>query len=121
MTTRSSDLVISEPPFLLKLMTNTTVINPHITFHDDTDASFVVKKEQQIPQSFLDRLKTERDQSSNSRMGDYHRLASIPTVVVEKWMREGFNIYDKNITAKDIVARLKNENLEAFLTSTKRI
>jgi hypothetical protein len=27
-------------------------------------------------------------------MGDnFHRIASIPTVVVEKWMREGFNIW----------------------------
>lgn len=102
-------------------MTTSELINPNITFHDDTDAAFVVKKEQSIPQSFLDRLKVERDESSNNRMGDYHRLASIPTVVVEKWLREGFDIYDKNTTAKEIVARLKNENLEAFLTTTKRI
>lgn len=102
-------------------MATTQLINPNITFHDDTDAAFVVKKEQSIPQSFLDRLKVERDESSNNRMGDYHRLASIPTVVVEKWLREGFDIYDKNTTAKEIVARLKNENLEAFLTTTKRI
>lgn len=99
----------------------TELINPNITFHDDTDASFVVKKEQSIPKSFLDRLNNERIESSSTRMGDYHRVASIPTVVVEKWMKEGFNIYDKNTTAKEIVARLKNENLEAFLTTTKRI
>lgn len=99
----------------------TDLINPDITFHEDTDAALVVKKEQQIPQSFLDRLKTSRDESSNRRMGDYERLASIPTVVVEKWMREGFNIYDKNISAKDIVARLRLENLGAFLTTNKSI
>lgn len=99
----------------------TQLINPEITFEDDSDAALVVKKEQHIPQSFLDRLKTARDESSNNRMGDYHRLASIPTVVVEKWMREGFDIYDKNVTAKEIVARLKLEHLDAFLTTTKRI
>lgn len=99
----------------------TELINPNITFEDDSDNALVVKKEQQIPQSFLDRLKESRDESANNRMGDYHRVASIPTVVVEKWMREGFNIWDKNVTAKEIVARLKLENLEAFLTTTKRI
>jgi hypothetical protein len=99
----------------------TELINPDITFEDDTDNALVVKKEQAIPQSFLDRLKDSRDESANNRMGDYHRVASIPTVVVEKWMREGFNIWDKNVTAKEIVARLKLENLDAFLTTTKNI
>jgi len=99
----------------------TELINPEVSFQEDSDEKLVVKKEQQIPQSFLDRLKESRDESANNRMGDYHRVASIPTVVVEKWMREGFNIWDKNVTAKEIVARLKLENLDAFLTTTKRI
>jgi hypothetical protein len=99
----------------------TKLIDPTITFEDDTDAALVVKKEQPIPQSFLDRLKQDRDESSNSRMKDYVRVASIPTVVVEKWMREGFDIYDKNVKASEIVARLKAESLDAFLTTNKRI
>lgn len=102
-------------------MSKTELIDPTITFEDDTDAALVVKKEQHIPQSFLDRLKTERDDSANNRMGDYHKVASIPTVVAEKWMREGFNIFDKNVKASEVVARLKLENLDAFLTTTKRI
>ncbi len=102
-------------------MSTTDLINPDISFEEDTDAALVVKKEQQIPKSFLDRLKVERDESANNRMGDYHRIASIPTVVVEKWMREGFNIWDKNVKASEIVARLKLEHLDAFLTTTKRI
>jgi hypothetical protein len=99
----------------------TELINPEVSFQEDSDEKLVVKKEQAIPQSFLDRLKESRDESANNRMGDYHRVASITTVVVEKWMREGFNIWDKNVTAKEIVARLKLENLDAFLTTTKRI
>lgn len=99
----------------------TQLIDPNITFEDDSDNALVVKKEQAIPQSFLDRLKTARDDSSNNKMGDYHRVASIPTVVVEKWMREGFNIWDKNVTAKEIVARLKLEHLDYFLTTTKSV
>jgi len=103
------------------MTTDTQLINQHITFQDDTDAALVIKREQPIPDSFLARLKQDRDDSSSRPMGDYHRVASIPTVVVEKWMREGFNIWDKNIKASEVVARLKQENLEAFLTTTKRI
>lgn len=102
-------------------MTTTELINPDVSFEEDSDEKLVIKKEQSIPQSFLDRLKTARDDSANNKMGDYHRVASIPTVVVEKWMREGFNIWDKNVTAKEIVARLKLEHLDGFLTTTKRI
>lgn len=99
----------------------TELINPDVSFSEDSDEKLVVKKEQQIPQSFMDRLKSFRDDSSNRRMGDFERIASIPTVVVEKWMREGFNIYDKNVTAKEIVARLRLEHLDGFLTTTKSV
>jgi hypothetical protein len=97
------------------------LINPDITFENDSDNALVIKNQQQIPQSFLDRLKTSRDATEGNRMGDFHRVASIPTVVVEKWMREGFNIWDKNVKASEIVTKLKAEHLDAFLTTTKRI
>lgn len=98
-----------------------TLINPEIEFQNDSDNALVIKNQQHIPQSFLDRLKVARDESSANKMGDYHRVASIPVVVVEKWMREGFNIWDKNVKAAEVVARLKSENLDAFLTTTKSI
>lgn len=98
-----------------------TLINPEIEFQNDSDNALVIKNQQHIPQSFLDRLKVARDESSANKMGDYHRVASIPVVVVEKWMREGFNIWDKNVKASEVVARLKSENLDAFLTTTKSI
>jgi hypothetical protein len=50
------------------------------------------------------------------------KVASIPVAVIEKWMREGFDVMrDKNITAKEIVNKLKNENLDAFLTTEKSL
>jgi hypothetical protein len=50
------------------------------------------------------------------------KLASIPTVVVEKWMREGFDILtDRNITPAQIVKKLKEENLDGFLATEKRL
>jgi hypothetical protein len=52
-------------------------------------------------------------------MGEFHRVASIPTVVVEKWLREGFNIWEAS--GPEIVKRLKAENLDAFMATEKRI
>ena len=46
-------------------------------------------------------------------------VAQIPTIVVEQWMREGFDIFRGEHSAADIVKRLKRENLHAFLTTEK--
>lgn len=77
-----------------------------------------VKKGQHISDDFLTRNRDLRF-DSKKRAGDFHHLASIPVVVVEKWLKEGFDIYRE--PAKAIVKRLKQENLEAFLTSNKSV
>ena len=76
---------------------------------------------QEISQEFLDNLKQQRNASKDRREGEYMRVASIPTVVVEKWMREGFDIMNGEHSAAEIVKRLKAENLEAFLTTEKSV
>ena len=43
-----------------------------------------------------------------------------PTIVVEKWMREGFNIMTANTRSGDC-KEVKDENLEAFLTTEKSV
>jgi hypothetical protein len=98
----------------------TNLILPKHTFKDTPDEDIVVEHSQVITDEFLDQTKALRDASS-APAGDYHKLASIPTSVVEKWMREGFNIFDENITAAEIVKRLSAEDLGAFITTTKRV
>lgn len=82
---------------------------------------FVLKKSQHIPQALLDSLKEQRNHSTDHKEGEFMRVASIPAVVAEKWMREGFDIFDPNVNGKEIVRRLKAENLDAFLTTDKSI
>ena len=78
-----------------------------------------VRFDQYIPDSFLDGLKDSRNASSSAPAGDFHRVASVPVAVVEKWLREGFDIYKEPAAA--VVKRLKAEELTAFLATTKRI
>tara|TARA_B110000305_G_C19255522_1_gene546888 strand:+ start:446 stop:766 length:321 start_codon:yes stop_codon:yes gene_type:complete len=80
------------------------------------------KHDQYIPQWHLDDLKEQRLNSASKKEGEFMKVASIPTAVIEKWMREGFDIVsDKNITAKQIINKLKNEHLDAFLTTEKSL
>lgn len=98
-------------------MNNTNLIDSGVSFDENTDG-LVIQTFQQIPKEFTDALKQERFDNSQTRVkGEYHRVASIPTVVIDKWMREGFDFW--KASAKEIVAKLKNEHLDDFLTSDK--
>ena len=101
---------------------DTNLIGIDTNFVEEDDETLTRKHTQHIPQWYLDSLKKERDASRGQREGDFMRVASIPTVVVEKWRRDGFDIMaDRNITGAEIVARLKAENLDGFLTTDKAI
>ena len=77
------------------------------------------KHTQDISQAFLDDLKDSRNASKDQSEGEFMRVASIPVAVVEQWQREGFNIYEA--TGPEIVKRLKDQNLDAFMATEKRI
>ena len=94
------------------------LVDPDVNFIQDNDR-VMRENSQKISQAFLDDLKDTRNQTSNVPSGEFLRVASIPTGVVEKWMREGFNVWEAS--GKEIVKRLKNENLDYFLATDKRI
>jgi hypothetical protein len=98
----------------------TELINPKVTFHDDIDNALVVKQEQKITDDFL-KDNADLRLASSAPAGNFHKFASIPTVVVEKWMREGFDILKGKHTAKEIMDRLRSEDLTAFITTNKRL
>jgi hypothetical protein len=84
----------------------------------DNPDGLLIRKDQEITSDFLDTLADER-LASKDRASDFHKLASIPVVVVEKWLREGFNIYEQD--AKSILKKLRDEDLTAFIATTKRV
>lgn len=77
------------------------------------------KNTQEITPAFMDDLQDSRNKSSSTREGDYQRLASIPVAVHEQWLREGFDLYKH--TAKEIVKRLRKQDLDGFMATSKRI
>lgn len=99
----------------------TNLIDVGVAFHegDTYHQKLIIEKTQDIPESFLDRLKSIRDASSSRPMGNFHQVASIPTIIVEKWLREGFDVQKEPI--RETIKRLKAEHLDGFLTTDKRI
>jgi hypothetical protein len=86
---------------------------------DENPDGLIIQKSQNITQEYLDSLKAHRFESKHRPSGDYLRVASIPVVVIEKWMREGFDFY--NEPASKIVAKLKSDGLDGFLTTDKQV
>lgn len=84
---------------------------------ENVDGLFV-KKEQFISDEFLTANRDARFES-NAPSKEYHRFASIPVVVVEQWLKQGFDVYKES--PKAILKRLRAENLEAFITSNKSL
>jgi len=89
-----------------------------IDFDENTDG-LIIKKEQLIPHAYLKQLQEQRLNSVNQREGEMMRVASIPVCIVEKWVKEGFDFW--NESAQKILAKLKHENLEYFITTAKQI
>lgn len=78
-----------------------------------------VRYEQEITDEFLRETKEARAASSHAPMGDYHKVASIPAAVADVWKRQGFDVF--TAPAREILKRLREENLDAFITTTKRV
>lgn len=80
-----------------------------------------VRRSQFIPAWFLQELREQRDASMSTRhrFDGFNRVASVPVYLVEKWKREGFDVYTAPVA--ETVARLKREQLQQYLASLKRI
>lgn len=100
------------------MSSKTTILSDvHWAIGDNTDG-LLIRKDQQITSAFLDGLKEDRETSKDPAR-EFHKVASIPVVVVEKWLREGFDIYREDLKA--IVKKLRDEDLTAFMATDKRI
>lgn len=99
-------------------MTQIKLIEPTHKLLDGT-SGLTIQRSQELPASFLDSLKEQKAATSRQACGEFHKFASIPTAVVDKWAREGFNILTTKYTAREIMARLSAENLGDFITTTK--
>lgn len=95
------------------------LLSAETDFIDMDDKNFTIKSEQHITSAFIDDLRDSRYASHDNREGEYMRVASIPVVVHEKWLREGFDLFKE--PHKKVIAKLKAENLDAFIATNKRL
>jgi phage host-nuclease inhibitor protein Gam len=78
-----------------------------------------IRRTQVIPQEYMDHLADTRFDNLSTEAGEMHRVGAVPVGLVEEWRRKGFDVYTAPI--EDILARLKLEGYDKFVTTNKRI
>lgn len=94
------------------------LVDPSWTLKGNPDEMFF-QYDQDISSDFTSRISDLRTSTSRAHSGNLMEVAEVPVAVVEKWKREGFDIFRES--AKNIVKRLQAENLGAFISTSKRI
>lgn len=101
----------------------TELIKPNVLdvghkFHSDT-SGLLIESAQEIPQSFVSQLRGMKADSGSVREREFMHVASIPVVIHHKWLKEGYDCTKEPI--KETVRRLKAEQLDAFIVTSKSL
>lgn len=81
----------------------------------------IIRRQQEIPDDFWDRIAALKDVSDKEPVGEFLHVAAIPAAVVEEWYAQGFNMFDKNVGLKEILARLRLEDKDRLITTNRKI
>ncbi len=97
------------------------LIEATTAFHEDPAAprTLIIDQQQEIPDDFISELKRQKADSTSVREGEFMHVASIPVLVHEKWLREGYDCTKEPY--RETLKKLRNEHLDAFIVTSKRI
>jgi hypothetical protein len=91
----------------------------HNIIDGNTQGELIVTRSQEIPQEYLDGIKAARDASTSAPIGDMMYVGSVPGVVVEQWINEGFDF--ENASFAEIIAKLKYDGLDGLIGTNRRV
>jgi hypothetical protein len=95
----------------------------HTTSHrlrEDGD-NLIIRRQQEIPDQFWENAARLKHIQDSKPVGEFLQVATIPEAVVEQWYRDGFNIFDKNVSIPEVLRRLRAEDLNALITTSRDI
>lgn len=80
------------------------------------NGQLIVKRVQDTT-PYLEANKRERNDFQARRGAQLRKVAEIPNIVVEQWLKEGINIFDRN-DAKKVQQKLNSNEFAYLRTST---
>lgn len=73
---------------------------------------------QDIPDHFVQDIQ-DRFTGANDATGNFLFVGSVPSALADRWMREGYNVFEEPI--RKTLAKLKAENYGKFVGTSKSI
>jgi len=88
--------------------------------YNELEDSLTIYQEQDVTPYLEHNKKLQNDPEYTKKgiKGDMWHYASIPNIIIEKWMNEGFNIFDKN-NEKALWKRLNSPEWKYLKTTEK--
>lgn len=77
------------------------------------------RKRQEVPQWFLDQLRAIKGDSVSKREGNFMLVASVPVVIHDQWLSEGYDMTREPY--KKTLSRLRSLHLDAFIATNKQV
>lgn len=93
-------------------------------FHQHNDGSFTIERKQDLDDIVKVNRKSFNDSSRKGDLSFGRRVASIPNVIVEKWLKENINLFDYGIdpdVTREINKRLNSPEYRWMRTHNSRI
>jgi hypothetical protein len=94
------------------------IIETNVSLVPNVGDDLAVKFTQEIPDHFIQDIQ-DRFTGKNDATGDFLFVGSVPSAVADRWMREGYNVFEEPI-AKTL-AKLRAENMAKFIGTSKNI
>lgn len=94
------------------------LLDSYTEFEDNADG-LLIKRSQEIPEEFISDLKKQKIESTQQRERTFMHVASIPVIVHEKWLKEGYDCTREPY--RETIKRLHREGLDAFIVTNKRV
>lgn len=91
----------------------------HNVLDGNTEGELIFTRSQELPQEWLDDIKAARDASTTGPIGDFMYVGSIPGVVVEQWLAEGFDVMDAPFS--EIIRKLKQDGLDGLIGTNRSL
>jgi hypothetical protein len=86
-------------------------VNENLILGEDQD---IITTEQYLGQDFWDELEDAKE-NFQFRLNGLTQVASIPEALANKWLREGFDLW--NAPANEIIRKLRIEHYDKFIIS----
>lgn len=114
---------MNSPPnsfYMEKAMSKIEAGEMHTRIWTDNETDLVYVTQTQDVEAILDNNRRLHNENKNKRAGEMQHVATIPNIIINKWLGEGINIFDPASSA-DVAKKLNDPEWQYLRTGGGRV